>query len=307
MGTIPLTMDRLEAVTDLVARLQPAPAHHIAYLSAEPGAIHAELAGLEPDPVAAGAVVLDGGAVIGALLAEWDQQPPRAWWYGPYVDASGAAWHDAADALYAACRPRLPASVTQEELAADAAHATIAAFAARHGFVLEEGSSVLHLGELPLEGPDGGLDIAESESVPADVAGLHDACFPGAHRTGAGLPGEGGVLLVARRVGRLVGYAVAEIQPSGQGYLDFVGVEPTMRRRGAGRSLVVATARALANHGCMSLHLTVREANLGAGRGRRPAGRRARRRRGGGSAARRSGRAWRRSTSRTSRSRTRTG
>ena len=63
----------------------------------------------------------------------------------------------------------------------------------------------------------------------------------------------------------LVGYAVARIDSSGDGYLDFVGVADAARGRGHGRRLVGAVCRALLREATVSkVRLTVVENNAAA-------------------------------------------
>ena len=59
---------------------------------------------------------------------------------------------------------------------------------------------------------------------------------------------------------------IAEIQPGGLGYIDFVGVHTDQRGRGFGRALVHATLTELVARGVSAAHLTVRESNVAARR-----------------------------------------
>lgn len=51
------------------------------------------------------------------------------------------------------------------------------------------------------------------------------------------------VVLAAVQDGAIVGYASGQVQPDGEGYVDFVAVAPAARGTGAGRRLVVALVR----------------------------------------------------------------
>ncbi len=88
--------------------------------------------------------------------------------------------------------------------------------------------------------------VAIREITTADhdvVIGLHDALFPGTHTTGAALVaghGETHRRLVVESGGTVVGYIAVERQPDGGGYIDFVGVAPSARRKGLGGELVRA-------------------------------------------------------------------
>jgi ribosomal protein S18 acetylase RimI-like enzyme len=264
--------DRVAEAASLVAACQQDPDSHISYLSATGSAIEEELVGLEPDGLDGVVVAIDGhDRIVGLLGVEHDEDPPRAWWYGPCV-APGQDHVVVADALLKRARDRLPPHVTQQECAFDADSTTLASFAQRNGFVSEEGSVILSVA-LPLAGQD--PEVADVEvgapdsAAAAQAAGLHDRLFPGTHSTGQHALREdpGRVVLVAHRAGRLAGYVVAERQADGYGYLDFVGVAPDHQNQGIGRVLVAAAFRELAERlGCPRADLSVRESNVAARR-----------------------------------------
>jgi ribosomal protein S18 acetylase RimI-like enzyme len=265
-----LTPAHLAEAVDLVARRQADPATHVAYLSVTAAAIEAELTGLEPDGLEGVLVALDGG-VVGLLGVEHDHDPPRAWWYGPYV-AEGANADEVVDELYRRARAALPTHVVQEELACDERSAFIAAFGGRHGFRPEESSAVLSRqldGPLP-GGPAGSAVIAAPTAAQRrEAALLHDALFPGTHSPGGrALRAEPGrVTLVAVEDDEVVGYVAAEGQEDGSGYLDFLGVTSGARGTGTGRRLVAVACDILrTDHACAQAHLTVRATNVAARR-----------------------------------------
>lgn len=248
----------LEEVAQQVAALQQDPDHHVCYLSTTAPAIAEELAGL-PGGTADAVVAVSGGRPVGLLAAEHDADPPRVWWYGPFV-WGGEGWRAVADRLYNSARRRLPPRVTQEELGPDGRNRNVADFARAHGFHADPASAVLVLdGPVPA-GTDGVAPIAADDH--AELAQLHDALFPSAGRTGVRLV-EGGdpdrVALGIRRAGRLAGYIVVERQADGGGYIDLVGVRPDLRHQGLGRMLVIAGVHWLADRGCAPVSLTVRE------------------------------------------------
>lgn len=258
---------RLVEVAGWLAERQDDPRWHIAYLSSSREAVAAELADL-----ALLVAVDDQGALVGAVGADTDVDPPRVWWYGPAVRApEGLAAGGVADALYTQLRRRLPRAVTQEEFALDDRAGEMASFVTRHGFVSEEASAVLRrdlAGMTP--SPPGDVVLREPEGGERQAAArLHDALFPGTHSTGAhALRAQSGrAVLVAVQADAVVGYAVAEAQADAQGYLDFLGVSPAARAAGVGRALATAVAVRLRDrHGCRSVHLTVRESNAAARR-----------------------------------------
>jgi ribosomal protein S18 acetylase RimI-like enzyme len=264
----------LSEVAAFVAAQQSDPTRHIAYLGSEADGIAAELVALEPRGLDAVLAARRGDALAGVLAADWSEDPPRVWWFGPFV-AAGEPFDAVADALLSACRALLPAEVTQEEFAVDRRNEVVATFARRHGFEPGEGSSALlttDLGAVRLPSPAAGeeadllgLRVAPvADRTRAAVAALHDRLFPGTHTPGDRLDRDPDrVVLAASRDGLVLGYVAAERQQDGAGYVDFLGVDEPARGRGIGRVLVVAACQRLRDDlGCSLAHLTVRESNV---------------------------------------------
>lgn len=254
-----LRVQDLDAVSYQIAVLQDDPAHHVCYLSTQAAAIADELAGL-PGGAAAAVVAISGGRPVGLLAADHDAEPPRGWWYGPFV-WGGEGWRAVADRLYTSGRRRLPALVTQEELGPDDRNDRVGGFAHAHGFHAEAASAVLVLDRaLPSSPPDTVLRATPDHH--AELAQLHDDLFPASHRPGVSLvdPGDPDrVAFVIPRAGGLGGYIVVERQADGGAYVDIVGVRPDLRGRGLGRALVLGGVGWLQQHGGTSVSLTVRE------------------------------------------------
>ena len=184
-------------------------------------------------------------------------------WLGPFV--ASPDWSAVADLLYAHCSAALPAATTQEEMAIDVRFDRFARWATRFGFAAEEGSLALRL-ETALEPPT----IAIRAALPDDVAtfgALHDELFPGTHTTGRTLMLGGDdrhVRLVTEVNGEPAGYIAVELHADGSGYIDYLGVALSHRRRGLAAELVKAGVAALRSIDGQPVHLTVRESNVGA-------------------------------------------
>ncbi|GGI08494.1 GNAT family N-acetyltransferase [Egicoccus halophilus] len=260
----------LSAVARFVAEQQHDPASHIGYLSLDPEPVAAELAALEPVGTDGLVVAVDRGRLVGVIAAEWDTDPPRCWWHGPFV-ARGVDPTEVADALLARARTLLPVEVTQEEACGDARHAWLEDWAGPHGFVAQEASAVLARRldtDLPTRTvvtvPGTVLDAVQR----AAVATLHDRLFVDTHTPGARLVADDADRLLAVLDGdRPVGYAVVERHEDGSGYLDFLGVDPTARGHGVGTGLVAAACAELrTTFRCDRAHLTVRVGNAAARR-----------------------------------------
>lgn len=257
-----------DAVVALFADAQRRPERHICYLSVEPAAIAAELAGLEPEGWDGVLVArAPDGEVVGALAAEHDREPPRAWWHGPVV-ADSYPYLEVGGALLEAARPRLPDHVVEEEFAGDAAHQELAALAAEHGCEAQDGSAVLHRPTAPVPEVANVATIRPfTEPDRGIVAEIHDAAFPSGHLPGHRVDeGEDRWVLVAERDGEVIGYVAAERHQDGTGYIDLVGVREDARGGGVGAALVAEAVRSLGDVGCQTANLTVRETLHGARR-----------------------------------------
>jgi ribosomal protein S18 acetylase RimI-like enzyme len=253
----------LEAVARLVAVQQGRPERHVGYLDTDAAAIAEGLSSLEPDGLAGTLLAVDDGEVVGVLGTDRDDRPLRVWWHGPFV-ADGADFDAVADRLYASARDRLPEDLTEEELAPDDRNVELARFAERHGFRPEAASAVLTRDlDPPIAAPvpTGTVIRAWTAADRPAVAALHDQLFAEAHSPGDRLD-EGArgrfVQVAADASGEVIGYAVAEPQADGDGYLDFLGVDPSREGAGVGAALIAAVAEALRDLGCDRVHLTVR-------------------------------------------------
>lgn len=260
----------LAAVAAFLAVAQTDPSRHVGYLDDDPHAIIEQLRELAPLGTAGLIVARDAGRIVGVLAAEWETDPPRCWWHGPFV-ADDADTDAVADALLARGTALLPAEVTEQETCSDHRHAWMDRFARRHGFVAEEPSAVL--------GRDLGPELPERSvaTVPVDdldaprrdaVAALHDRLFRNTHTPGEKLVAGGtDRLLVVVENGVPVGYVAVERQEGGEGYLDFLGVAPEAQGRGLGSALVAAACHEMRDGlGCRTTHLTVRVSNAAARR-----------------------------------------
>lgn len=265
---LPITRTAVSAdrLGSLGATLQTGPEDHIAYYGVTADVIAQEIVQIPQWQRSTTVAVGDDGRLVGWMMAETDDEVGRIWWWGPVVDRDlrHTADRDAvADEMYTLCRALVPTGISEEELAADDRNALVWRFAQRHGFVPEEAS-------VALKRHDVGATRSPADAVrafePADAAAmarLHDTLFPGTHTLGSQLAAADrhGIRLVAEIDRTVIGYVIVEIQPDASGYIDYVGVEPTARGRGVGRSLVGAALEELGRRGVDAAHLTVRESN----------------------------------------------
>lgn len=263
------TEDDLPAVAGLVAGLQADPAHLIASLGVTAADIAASIREWAADWTGHCRIVRDdgNGTLTGFAGVEVDLELGRAWVHGPLVAADGPAWDEAADALLGALLAGpVPDTVHDVELNSHLDNVRLARLAARHGFTAGVVNRALELRRStalalpPIILP--ALDPAHHDAV----AALHDRLFPGTYYSGRQLvaqavAGEATILQLVED-GGLVGYAAGRVDNAGEGYLDFVGVDESARRAGAGRRLVTAFAQTIcAEPAVPRVCLSVREDN----------------------------------------------
>jgi ribosomal protein S18 acetylase RimI-like enzyme len=250
--------EELDDIVAFVAAQQVAPERNIPYLGNEAPGISAELDGLAPPWVTTARVVRDGDAISGVVVVEWDEELGRAWVLGPWVSGDGAAWMAAARALVEAALAQVPAAVTRFEMSGDVANRRLGELAGERGWAGLEPNHIL-LADAAVASawppPAGGfaLRAATPDDVDA-IAPLHDAEFPGTYASArqlvdGQLDGSRVVLVAARGdaggAARLAGYAAGQVHADGEGFIDFVAVDPAARGSGLGRQLVTDLTRRL--------------------------------------------------------------
>jgi ribosomal protein S18 acetylase RimI-like enzyme len=251
-----LKQDELDEIVTFIAAQQACPDRRISYVGTDATGIVAELDGLEPSWVTTARVLRDGTRINGAVITEWDVDLGRAWIIGPWVVGDDDAWTSAAVALLDAALTELPPTVIRHEMSGDVANHRLADLAASRGWAATEPNHVLLaerdvVAAWPAGGDDqsAALRSAASDDVGA-IAVLHDAEFPDTYADASRLvdgqlDGTRVVLVAEDEHGAVVGYAAGEVHEDGEGFIDFVAVDPASRGRGAGRQLVVAITRRL--------------------------------------------------------------
>lgn len=259
----------LDEVVRFVAGQQAQVERRITYVGTEPDGIRAELDGLAP-PWASTLRLRrddgDGGAVTAAVVVEWDEELRRSWILGPWVGSDDdAVWARVAGELLDEALAQVPAGVTRHELAGDAAHVRLAALAAARGWHAGEVNHLLVADAAVVASwpddhdhdVDGPALRGPTAADVAAIAALHDTEFPDTYASAAqlvagGLDGTRVVLVAdtgtdgAGDEGQgLVGYAAGEVHDDGEGFVDFLVVDPAVRGTGVGRRLVVAVTRRL--------------------------------------------------------------
>jgi len=258
---------QVEEALELIVDRQSSPSTACAYLGSTPDGVRAELDDIEVpwrETLLVGAD--DTGAVVGAVLVDWDEETGRSWVHGPWT-RDEAAWDTVADRLLDAAIALTPETVQDHEVSAAPAHERLAALAASRGWTAGEVNYV-YVARSAAGWPDAPATVRPAAEGDLEaVTVIHDEAFPGTYATARRLlsdPERVSLVLTEHTngTGAVLGYASAEIQADGDGYLDFIALSPQARGRGLGAGLLSAIGRAVlaaAPNGCVNL--TVKESN----------------------------------------------
>lgn len=189
-------------------------------------------------------LAIQDGQIVGVLGIEADPEIGRAWIYGPLV--RHPQWMAVADQLYAAALPAIPPGIHQQQMFCDGRNRNCQAFAARHGFNLLNESAIMALGRADLDRVPRATASPINERYYDQFRDLHPRLMPNTYFTAQQLLDRldaDSHLLIATHEGELFGYVYFQAGPDlPEGYIDFVAVAETARRRGIGAQLVAAAA-----------------------------------------------------------------
>jgi ribosomal protein S18 acetylase RimI-like enzyme len=240
----PLRKHPIDQIAAFVEDLNHQPEHHICYFGSGADEIAAQIQGLVPAPEDDFLIAEVDGIPVGVLGFDADNRAGRAWLYGPIVIHTD--WDACADLLYSAMTSRLGSEIQKQEICIDARNERVANFALRHGFDSHDAGniSVLTLGRDHYQ-PQGSSNLQPIHaSQRHSLVILHDELFPNTYYPGRVLlerQDEHSRLFILNADGNssMVGYVYAQVNPAtGEGYIDYIGVKPTMQRRGYGTALV---------------------------------------------------------------------
>lgn len=260
MSTV--TQQQSREALDLIVAQQAEPRTACAYLGTRADGIRAELEDLDVPWQEGLHVGLREGKVVAAVLADHDEEVGRSWIHGPWA-LDDEAWAEHAGALLDAAIAALPAGVEDHEVCGAPANVRLAELAGSRGWT----AGVVNIAYVARS--DEGWPAASPDARPAttdDLAAveqIHDEAFPGTYATARRLLAEEDrTTIVLEREGRVVGYASAELQADGEGYLDFIALEPAARGQGLAKALLAQIGREiLGSSPAATVNLTVREDN----------------------------------------------
>lgn len=260
----------LDALAAFVARLNARPEVRCLMLPETAEDIRGDMNAF-PEPAERHFVLAEeGGGLVGAAACDWDREEKRGWVVGPFV--APARWDAVAPALLEALGGLLPPEVRKLDTYTDVANERAYALYRATGYVDYKRAEVWvaerpEAGVLASFAPGTGLP---PEHEPAFLV-LHEASFPATpepgHRLLATRDAEH-VLYGAADGAAFAGYIAIHLTDSPrEGFVSYLAVEPSARKRGHGRALLQAALRwAFLEHQVPRVSLIVENQNLGARR-----------------------------------------
>ena len=252
------------AMVAFIAGLNGNAEDHIAFLDTAAADIARSLRELTL-PVEEGfRLAIQDGHIVGVLGIGADPEIGRAWIYGPLV--RHPQWMAVADQLYAAALPAIPAGINQQQIFCDGRNHNCRGFAARHSFELLSESANMTLSRADLGRVPPATAPPIDERYFEQFRALHPRLMPNSYFTAQQILDRLGAdshMLIATHEGDLAGYVYFQAGPgASEGYIDFVAVAETARRRGIGAQLVAAAAYSAFNWPDIELiRLTVNTSN----------------------------------------------
>jgi ribosomal protein S18 acetylase RimI-like enzyme len=233
----------LDAV-NFIARMQVAKQHHIGYFGMEVDELFTYIQELEPEWQETALLAYEEEKLVGLIVAEYDTELNRAWIHGPIVDHQ--KWHSVADTLFNGLITQIiPAPIKDLELFGDRKNLNLKEFAERHGFSSTDPALVLSFPRCKLDSlPEiKGKKITEQYFEAFEL--LHANIFPQTYYSGnqiLNMLDTNNQLFIETENSILLGFIHGKLEESNQeGYIEFVGVKESLRQRGLGKKLVMAT------------------------------------------------------------------
>ena len=244
MKIIPCGTEHFEELINFVVRLNSDDAHHIGFFGEGEADVRSSLAECVIPPAEGFFLAYDGNQLVGVFGVDINPEIGRAWLLGPLIEH--ASWQSLADELYDACSKIIPAGIHEQDLFCDVQNINIKTFAERQGFPLRSETAVLTLERVNYK-KTGSSETSFSvvDYVPAffeQFEALHNLLFPKTYFTAHQIIEKldnTHRLFLALENGSLKGYHFCKVESDARlGYVDFIGVDSSVRSRGLGSVLL---------------------------------------------------------------------
>jgi len=244
MKIIPCGTEHFEELISFVVRLNSDDAHHIGFFGEGEADVRSSLAECLIPPEEGFLLAYDGDRLAGVFGVDADPEIGRAWLFGPLIEL--ADWQSVADELYAASKKNIPDGISEQDLFCDIQNLNVAAFAERHGFPLRSENAVVTLERKDYKKPSSSTSsFSIVDYAPAffdQFEQCHNLLFPTTYFTANQIVEK---LNATRRLflgiedGKMKGYHFCKVEADARsGYIDFIGVDESMRGRGLGSILL---------------------------------------------------------------------
>jgi ribosomal protein S18 acetylase RimI-like enzyme len=237
--------EHFEELVSFVVRLNSDNAHHIGFFGEGEADVRSSLAECVIPPAEGFHLAYDGDQLVGVFGVEADPEISRAWLFGPLIEH--ADWHSLADELYAASTKVIPDGISEQDLFCDVRNSNMAAFAERHGFPVRSENAVVTLKRQDYKKPSFQTPFSIVDYSPEffeQFEKCHNTLFPTTYFTARQIVEKLNSthrLLLGLENGAMKGYHFCKVDADARlGYIDFIGVDESVRGRGLGATLLAA-------------------------------------------------------------------
>ena len=246
MKITPCGNEHFEELISFVVGLNGNGSHHIGFFGEGEADVRSTLAESIIPPTDGFFLAYDGDQLVGVFGVDVNPEIGRAWLFGPLIDH--ANWQALADELYVVCSKIIPTDIHEHDLFCDVQNLNIKTFAERWNFPWRSETAVLTLERINYKRLDSSaIPPAIVDYVPEffeQFEALHNLLFPKTYFTAHQIVEKLDVtrrLFLALENGTLNGYHFCKLESEARlGYIDFIGVDASMRGRGLGSILLAA-------------------------------------------------------------------
>lgn len=268
MEILHLSESSLDDVVAFVVRLNQNNAHNIGYFGETEAEVRSDITAILPPEGDGYLAISDKGEITGLLGVEIDTELGRCWLLGPLVQHE--AWDSVADSLYEKILAVIPDVVNDQELFFDVGNINLQQFAVRHGFAFYTEAVVLAMDKTNRQVIQPASDPEFDNKYTEEFTALHSRLFPNTYYSAEQLikkaRDKDKCLFFHITDGKFSGYIFIQARESSQdGFIDFIGVDERVRRKGIGKHLLSRGLNwAFSLPGVKKVTLTVKTSNMAA-------------------------------------------